>query len=226
MNLSGMCEFIARQLNDHEDCDHGVRQGTYHTWKEAHIKQALSLAASYLFSIKPDSFASPISYETTSANCTIDTGEACAKPLDILAIGDNCDNVVEETEEANSLLTMMGNACATTAAEPNTYTIKKVSDSVYTSKDVIPAGTKIILLCATPPNDISTVPNTILSEYQPLLVNFALWWLLLTDNESRSNQPRWEEYFKMVQWFVESKLLLEFSLSEDDYKYGRRRVND
>lgn len=225
MNLSGLCEFVARQLNDHEDCDHGVRQGTYHTWKEAHIKQALGLAASYLFSIKPDSFASPITYYTPEAACTIDTSIACDKPLEILAIGDNCDNVVEETEETNALLSMMTTPCVTSSAS-ETYTIMKKSDSVYVSKAEIPANTKISLLCAIPPNSIDAVPNNLLSEYQPLLVNFALWWLLLTDNESRSNQPRWEAYYQMIQWFVETKLLLEFSLSEDDYKYGRRRVND
>ena len=229
MTLSGMCEFIARQLNDHEDCDHGVRQGTYHTWTEAHIKQALSLAASYLFSIKADDFASPVVYYTPTSSCVIDTSVACDKPLEILSIGDSCDNVTEETEEVNAFLSMMNTPCVSggnSDSESTNYTVVKKSGSVYSAKAEIPANTKITLLCATAPSDIDAVPNNLLSEYQPLLVNFALWWLLLTDNESRSNQPRWEAYYQMIQWFVETKLLLEFSLSEDDYKYGRRRVND
>lgn len=226
MTTSGLCEFIARQLNDHEDCDHGTRQGTYHTWKEAHIKQALSLASSYLFSLKPDEFAIPVTYTTTESSCILDTSSACAKTLEVLSVGEGCDNVTIESEQTNDLLGMLQPSCATIEGEPDNYVLTQKSGSVYTSADNIPAGTSVTILCASDPESIDALTSTMMNEYQPLLVNFALWWLLLTDNESRSNQPRWEAYFKMVQWFVETKLLLEFSLSEDDYKYGRRRVND
>ena len=220
MNLH---EFIARQLNDHEDCDHGVRQGTYHTWKYDHIDQALQLALSYLYSIKPDAFAEPMTYTTTEDSCVIDTSGVCPKPISILTIGDDCESVLEQTEETNSLMALMGQTCAGDDT-PTTFAVTQKSGTVYLSSSLVPAGTKIKLLCARPPS-LDTSPN-ILSEYQHLLVSFALWWILLTDNESRSNQPRWEAYYAEVQRFVETKLLLEFSLSEDDYKYGRRRVND
>lgn len=225
MTIASTCEFIARQLNDHEDCDHGVRQGTYHTWKEAHIKEAIQHALSYLYAIKPDTFAKPITYQTTSTSCVLDTSGACSKPLEILSIGDNCDNVLVETDETNDLLGLLTSPCVTTTTEDTQYTLTQKSGTVYVSGSDIPKGSTISLLCAAPPNT-ATVSNDLLLEYQPLITAFALWWLLLTDNESRSNQPRWEAYFEQVKWFVETKLLIEFSLSEDDYRYGRRRVND
>lgn len=223
MTISSTCEFIARQLNDHEDCDHGVRQGTYHTWKEDHIKQAIQHALSYLYAIKPDTFAKPITYTTPSTSCVLDMSAACSKPLDILSVGDACDNVVLETDETNNLLGLLQTNCTTSSTDQ--FTLTQKSATVYVSGSEIPKGTTISLLCAAPPNT-DTVSNDTLAEYQPLITAFALWWLLLTDNESRSNQPRWEAYFEQVRWFVETKLLIEFSLSEDDYKYGRRRVND
>lgn len=225
MTISDTCEFIARQLNDHEDCDHGVRQGTYHTWKEAHIKQAVSHALSFLFTIKPDSFATPIEYTTSSSGCVLDVSGVCAKPLSILSVGEGCDNVELATEDTNDLLALMGSTCTDGNTGNSKISLRQKSPSVYLSTVDIPAGTKINLLCATPPS-VDAVSNDILTEYQPLISSFALWWLLLTDNESRSNQPRWEAYYEQVKWFVETKLLLEFSLQEDDYTLGRRRVND
>ena len=218
-------EFIARQLNDHEDCDHGVRQGTYHTWKKTHILQAIEMACCYLFSIKPDSFADPVTFQTTQDSCIINTKAACAKPLSILSVGEGCGNVVEETEETNDLLSLMTDACTSDEALTS-YTVEKKSDTVYVAGSVVPKGTSVTVLCAQPPSTDDDSADSILAEYKPLITAFACWWLLLTDNELRSNQARWQAYYMMVKDFVELKLLLEFSLNEDDYQYGRRRVND
>ena len=219
-------EFIARQLNDHEDCDHGVRQGTFHTWKKAHVLQAIDMACCYLFSIKPDSFADPVTFETTEASCIVNTKAACAKPLSILSVGGGCNNVTEETEETNDLLSLMTNPCASLSETAPSYSVSKKSDTVYVSGSEIPKGTSITVLCAQAPDTNTEAADSILTEYKPLITAFACWWLLLTDNESRSNQARWQAYYQMVRDFVELKLLLEFSLNEDDYKYGRRRIND
>ena len=225
MNLTDTCEFIARQLNDHADCDHGVRQGTYHTWKEAHIKQALDIALSYLYTLKASDFAEVITFNTTKSGTTLDTSAACTKPLKLISVGGDGDNVEVQTEETNDLLGLMSAGCTDGNTSNSTVILRQLSSSVYSGKEVIPAGTPITLLCATPPN-IGTVSNEVLTEYQILITSFALWWLLLTDNESRSNQPRWEAYYTAMKDFVEQKLLLEFSLQEDDYILGRRRVND
>lgn len=226
MTVSDLSEFIARQLNDHEDCDHGVRQGTYTTWKEPHIVQAIEHALSYVYTLVPDRFTKVVTYTTPSASCILDASGVCTKVVDLLSVGDDCDNVNIEREETNDLLALLSPSCpSSTEDEKQQFTLKRKTGSIYVSGSEIPANTKITVLCASSP-DVATVSNEILLEFQPLISSLALWWLLLTDNESRSNEARWKDYYIMAKDFVETKLLLEFSLQEDDYNFGRRKVND
>ena len=44
-------EYIAKQLNDHENQCHGVKQGSYTTWSLDHIQDAVQLGLEYIYSI-------------------------------------------------------------------------------------------------------------------------------------------------------------------------------
>lgn len=220
--MRSQAEFIARQLNDHQDSHLGVKQGTFHTWSEPHIQEALLVAVGYLFSLRPDLFSAAKELKLPEPSCTIDF--PCCKVLEILGIG-ACLNVsISEDRSSNNLLTMLPVLC--TPDKANSWSLVRLNDHLFISPVPIPANTLIRYLCAGMPDDINKVDECIFNEYNTLIVGFALWWLLLTDNESRTNLDRVDRYYQMVKDFVELKLLLEFSLNEDDYKFGRRRVND
>lgn len=220
--MRSQAEFIARQLNDHQDSHLGVKQGTFHTWSEPHIKEAIEMALSYLFSLRPDLFSEINSIKLPEPTCTIEF--PCCKVLEVLGIG-ACLNVsINEDRSANNFLTMLPMLCAVDKAK--SWSLVRINNNTFASAQLIPADTLIRYLCAGLPDDIAKVEECIFNEYNTLIVGFALWWLLLTDNESRTNLERVDRYYQMVKDFVELKLLLEFSLNEDDYKFGRRRVND
>lgn len=217
--MQAQAEFIARQLNDHEQSKRGARQGTFHTWSEPHITEALGLAASYLFSILPDQFGEIKTTKLAEPSCHFTLN--CGKVLDILGIG-GCNNVMMDEGSSNNLLSMLGSHCVDKSPEETQYTIEK-NGNVFTSSEAIPADVEITFICAELPD---VLPESIASEHGTLITSFALWWLLLTDNESRTNLERAQLYYQTVKDYVELKLLLEFSLNEDDYKHGRRVVND
>lgn len=219
--MQKQADFIARQLNDHLDSIRGVVQGTYHTWAEPHVLEALSVAIGYLFSIKPDTFAKLRSVKLAEASCYLEL--SCSKVIDVLGIGD-CHNVIlDENKGGTNFLTMLPTVC--TSGTASSWSLTRLNDHLFVSSIKIPADTMITFLCAQKPK-LEDVDQRIWDEYDSLLCAFALWWLLLTDNESRSNIERANLYYQMVKDYVEIKLLLEFSLNEDDYKFGRRRVND
>ena len=217
-------EFIARQLNDHRDSKRGVRQGTFHTWSEPHILEALDKAVSYLFSIRPDEFSVLKEIALKEASCYFQI--PCGNVLDILGIGE-CNNVsFQENQNSNNLIPLLGNRCGIEVdSETQSYTIERSGKGIFTSSSPIPAGVTITYVCAEKPST-DEVEQSLLDKHDTLITSFALWWLLLTDNESRTNLERVQLYYQMVKDYVELTLLLEFSLNEDDYKYGRRRVND
>ena len=151
------------------------------------------------------------------------------KVIDIVRIGNTqCDNVTEQPiEEINNLLPLLNTSCVPEQdPEDKQHTIREISDTTYLSDSLISKGTPIDFVCSQPPESLEGVPQSVQAEYRPLIVNFALWQLLLTDNESRTNQPRWDAYFNALRLFVETKMLMEFSLKEDDYLLGRRKVDD
>lgn len=220
--LTDMTEFIAKQLNDHESSPRGLAQPTYYTWTEHHIKQALGLAAAYVYSLKPDLFASLACHQTTVAGCTVDLSGVCGNVLRITGVGSDCDNVVERPAESKSLLGMLSTSC--TVPTPNDgsaerYTFETLAEGIVQFKEQLPVGTPIYYLCAGY-DGIDNVSDSILAEYGPMLIAFALWWLLLTDNESRSNPDRWAAYYGQVQDFVTRKMQMEFSLRATDYQDG------
>lgn len=221
--MQALAEFIARQLNDHKQSKRGARQGTFHTWSEPHIKEAIDIALSYLFSILPSIFAEIKETVLPEESCDIEF--KCCKVLDIFGIGE-CSNVsIQESPSTNNLLSMLCTPCASTGFI-SSYVLTRLTSNIFTSATPIPAGVAIRYLCAEKPDDCKEADDCILDEHATLITAFALWWLLLTDNESRTNLERAQLYYQTVKDYVELKLLLEFSLNEDDYKYGRRVVND
>ena len=77
----------------------------------------------------------------------------------------------------------------------------------------------------SPPEELEYLDDDRICQYLPLVADYALWWLFRTDSES-SNLERARLHFEGVRDFVTTKLLLEFSLQEDDYNFGRRKVDD
>lgn len=224
MNLERMSELIAKQLNDHSSSPRGAVQPTYYTWTKHHIHDAIQQGLSYLYAIKPDVFASPACFKVEDETCLVDLREHCCNVLSILGIGSTCDNVSEQEKNTNSLLPLLKTTCDSTSDNPSmdTYSYQFRGEGIVQFAEPVPANTLIHFICASPPASADDIPDCILAEYQPLIVPFALWFILLTDNESRSNQPRWESYYAQVRDFVQLKLSLEFSLRASDYIDGRQ----
>ena len=220
-------EYIAKQLNDHENQCHGVKQGSYVVWSLDHIKDAVQCALDYLFSIYPTAFPTTIhTLNQKEDSCIIDLSCVGCKVLEVIRVGhEQCDNTtIQSTTETNNLLTMLDTSCiAPTTTEDKQYTLRQLANDKYIADSIIPEDTPIDFLCTSPTEEL---PAAFIREYSSIIKNYALWQLLLTDNESRTNQPRWESYFNALKMFVEMKLLLEFSLKEDDYYLGRRLVDD
>lgn len=220
--LSHLSELVAKQLNDHTTSPRGVEQRTYYTWTEHHIHDAIQVALSYLYGIKPDAFSKKACYETLVLGCTIDLADVCCKVTTIVGVNSDCDNVTEQQAETMSLLPFLNvGACAEGEGEAATYTFKTLNPTTFQFSSPLPLGTKIFFMCARPPT-IGDVDDCVLAEYEALIVPFTLWFLLLTDNESRSNPLRWEAYYKAVQDFVTLKLRIEFSLRAEDYIDGHK----
>ena len=237
-------QFLARQLNDHTDSPSGVIQPTYTEWTEQHITDALELGVCYLFSLVPQEFASVQRLVVAEESCVVEFKPACEwfTGLVNLQIGtDMCVRLhqMEKDEEhpdeqrSNSLMDLLGTPCGT---EQETLNDMMRDDGYYWdeadgSKSVIkfnkalPVGSILTYTCATPPT-LDTLDNNEMCQYHPLIADYALWWLYRTDTESRSNLARADMHFKGVQNFVETKMLVEFSLREDDFDFGRRKVDN
>ena len=202
--------FIARQLNDSADSPHGVAQDTYYTYGETHVTQALEQATQYLYALKPDLFAGKACYTTTGCSCVVDLKAQCANVLDIIGVGSLCDNTKEQAGDVNNLSSLLASECA--VGEP-TYTYKFNTEGIAQFSSPLPEGTNVFYLCSSPTN----MTDAIRGEYQPLLTAFALWWLLLTDNESRSNLDRVDRYYRMITDFITLKLKIETDLRPENF---------
>jgi len=237
-------EFVARQLNDHCESPSGVKQDTYTEWTESHICDALQLGLCYLYSLIPQEFSELKTYTVSEGTCVVDLSSQCERFISLvnMSIGDTqCVdlNQEDESEDEDSidLLPLLGDLCVSESAsssddennddEEITYnwTVADGSTSVLKFNPDIPAGTVLTYLCAPTPS-IETIDDANLCQYHSMIADYALWWLFRTDSESRSNLERATLHFQAVQFFVETKLRIEFSLREDDYNYGSRKVAD
>lgn len=227
-------EFLARQLNDHTDSTTGVVQKTYAEWGEAHLSDAINLALCYVYSLVPQHFSSLEEITLSQKACVIELCDVCNRFMGIASLNINgvaCIDVNRSSSESNSLSDLFSVDCVSDddkSADNEDYSWEIVdgSNCIIKFDKILPSGTKIEYTCSTPPQDIDSVSESIRCEYGSLIADYALWWLFRTDSESRSNLDRARLHFDGVKHFVTTKLLLEFSLNEDDYNYGRRKVDD
>lgn len=229
MNLK---EFIAKQLNDHRDSPSGVVQDTYFEWTESHISDAIKLGVSYLYSLLPEKFTKVKEHVTTTGeDCTVQFCTECDKfmgVVDVVVDGVGCSTLVEDSGNVFSLSSMLSTGCENLSEGHQNYSWSYMGGSrcMIRFNQPIPRGTTIKYLCAEDPDDINVINDSWIKEYNPLIAEYALWWLYRTDSESKSNLDRAALHFQAIETYVTRKLLLEFSLREDDYDFGRRRVDD
>ena len=222
--VHALLQAMARQLNDHEQSPRGAIQPTFYTWTEPHLKDALELAGQYLFSIKPSVFAKAQCHQTTELSCLVDLNGACGKVIDLLAVNGSCDNIRKKDIKTNNLTPLLKTKCNTPKGESfETYNYQFVADGIIQFEKPLPSETPITYLCAAS-TGVDNMTPFLIGEYSPLLMNYALWWVLLTDNDSRSNQPRWESYFIALREFVTLKMQLEFSLKDDGFDLLSQRT--
>ena len=242
--ISNVRQFLARQLNDHSDSPSGVVQPTYTEWTEAHITDALELAVCYVYSLIPQEFSTLQKLVVAESSCVIEFKDSCERFAGVVNLQIGTDMCVplhqmEDGEQypedcrANSLMGLFGDVCGT--IEPSDNEIKR--DSTYYWNEVdgsnsavkfdkaLPVGAIVTYSCSSPP-PLDELDNSEQCQYYPLIADYALWWLYRTDTESRSNLERANLHYRAVRDFVETKLLIEFSLREDDFDFGRRKVDD
>ena len=227
MNLK---EFLARQLNDHSDSPSGVVQKTFYEFTESHIEDALSLALCYLYSLMPQDFTEVKEIKITKKNRTLDVSKTCDRFIRIVSMispeGKDID-ISEKDAEIRSLLPLLKTPCRTQSqtdeSQEYDYEVVDGTKSILWFDKPLPVGVTVIVACSKQPT-LDDMEG--LCQYHPLLSEYALWWLFRTDSESRSNLERAKLHFEGVRDFVVNKLLLEFSLREDDYSFGRRKVTD
>lgn len=220
-------ELVARQLNDHHDSPSGAQQNTYFEWTEEHITDALVSALTYLYSLAPEKFSDLKTFTTTKETCIINFCAICSNFLSVVDVGD-CSNVNEITGDVNSLSSLLSSECSDsndTILSTYEYEVVNGSDCTVKFAEPVKKGVIISYMCASHP-DATDLDNSSLVQYHSILISFALWLLMLTDSESKSNLDRAGMYYRQIQDYVELKLLLDFSLREDDYFNGRRRVDD
>jgi len=233
--MENLNEFLARQLNDHEDSARGVVQPTHFTWHKNHIENAINLAFAFLYSLIPEEFSEIKTLEVDTKDCLVSFCDECKKFMSVIdiQIGDTtCIKLTEESdEETNALGDLLSIECKREGSDENivndeySWSMIDSTNCVIQFSEEIPVGAKIRYTCAKVP-DIGMIDDPEMKEYMPIIAEFAMWWLYRTDSESRSNLLRAELHFSSLKWLVENKLKTEFSIREDDYIYTRRKVDD
>lgn len=231
-------EFLAKQLNDYggEAGKHGVIQKTFTEWSEEHICDAICLGICYMYSLMPGDFTEIKTHTVTKPKCVFDFSSLCSRFINLVSItspSGKKQTVKEKDSEIRSLTGLLGNTCyksgESTSTDPEEYSYDVVDGTkdVLLFTDEIPAGSVITYVCSKAPT-IEDLDSDKMCQYHGMIADYALWWLFRTDSESRSNLERARLHFEGLRDFVTTKLLIEFSLREDDYSSlgGRRKVDD
>lgn len=226
-------QFIAKQLNDHSESPSGVVQATYYEWTESHVTDAVNLGICYLYSLLPSKFSKSQVHILNRPECVVEFCELCSKFMNLISVtvdGEECIEIEEADDDVNDLCSLLATSCengedGTTPIDDITWKRINGSDCIIKFNNALPSGSAIKYLCSMPPDGLDDLGDDKLCEYGGLIADYALWWLFRTDSESRSNLERARLHFEGVKNFVETKLLLEFSLSEDKYDLGRRKVD-
>lgn len=228
-----LAKFLARQLNDHDDSPSGVVQNTYTEWSENHIKEAVLLGLQYLYSIIPSEFSLLKEFTTTETDCVVTFCNNCSKFLGIVSLSykdQKCIEIKKKDEETNNLLSMLAFKCRNEGdveeiQDSYDYRLMDGSTCVTVFSEPLPKGTTIRYLCGSPPESVDALNDSNIQQYYPLIADYALWWLFRTDSESRSNLSRAQLHFESMRDFVQNKMIQEFSLRENEYVFGRRKVD-
>ena len=213
--LSEMTEYMAKQLNDHESQQRGLEQRTYYSWTEAHLIDGLTLAGSYLYALKPDIFAQEQCVKLGADGCLINLKADCGNILRIVGVNGDCGNAYEAEKKKKSLSSLLKPRCVRQShSEFESFPYETLSEGIFSFRKPLKKGSIVTFLCAAY-TDINNVDDSFINEYRSFLINFALWQMLLTDNESRSNPARWASYYQGATQFIALKFRTEFDLLED-----------
>lgn len=220
-------DFLARHLNDHEESARGVKQATFHTWSRAHVEQAVQLALAFLYSLIPDRFGKIKEYTVEEEDCIIPFCDKCTKFLGLVDLeinGKKCIEIKEEKDNTNVLLPFLATRCADSAPEDETYSWMYVTNSncVLKFETPLPKGAKLRYLCSETPS-IEEIESEMMSEYLPMVAEYAAAWLFRTDSESRSNLERAKMHLETFGALVNTKLRIELALRDEDYIFGQSR---
>lgn len=220
-------DYLARHLNDHQESARGVRQPTFFTWNENHVASAVDLALAFLYSLIPERFSKVKEFTVEEEDCIISFCEDCGKFLGIVDIeidGQKCLEISESTSETNSLLGLFSIPCYKeddSTKKNYSWSYIESSTCVVKFEEELPKGTKLRYMCAEQPSI-----DELADEYLPIVAEYAAWWLFRSDSESKSSLERATHHFEGLKFLVETKLLIEFSLREDDYIFGMRKVKN
>lgn len=233
-----MKQFLARQLNDHRESQRGVRQPTYFTWSESHIEEAIEMASNFLIGLIPQEFSEIKSLKIDVPDCVVSFCGDCDKFLGLVSLSTANKKCIELTQQdkddkkKNDLLSLLTTDCyadsQTEADEPDSYSyqILDSSNCIVRFDTELPKGTEIRYSCLKRPDPKDLISDSSKAEYMPIVAEYAMYWLYRTDSESRTNLARAQEHRQMLVTLVQTKLLIDFSLVEDDYVYGNRKVNN
>lgn len=231
MAVKNLKEFLARQLNDHQDSPSGVIQKTFYEWTEEHICDAICLGICYLYSLMPQDFTKLKSHKVTKDNCLFEFNDLCPRFVNLVTMTSPSGKKVDLSEkdaEIRSLLPLLNDKCRDAKETESTsfdYDIQDGATGIVLFDKDVPVGSTIFYTCSEEPG-VDELDNDQMCQYHPLIADYALWWLFRTDSESRSNLERARLHFEGLRDFVTTKLLIEFSLREDDYIFARRKVDD
>jgi hypothetical protein len=232
MAITNLKEFLARQLNDHCESPAGIVKKTFYEWGEGHICDAVNLAMCYVYSLIPQDFTTTETLVLKADTKIVDFSSVCEKYTAFICLELPNGDIAEVTEKdaaVRDLMPLLANKCTTSSSSsnPESFTFDNVDGSkdILLFKPAVPAGSKIMFSCAKAPS-ADSITDDQLCQYGPLIAEYALWWLFRTDSESRSSLERAKLHYQAISDFVTTKLLLEFSLDEDDYNYGRLKKAD
>ncbi len=225
-------EFLARHLNDHEESARGVRQGTFFTWSEAHVREAVDVALALVYSLVPDTFARVETIDVEEEDCVFEFCEVCEKFMGIVDVeidGEKCIEMDKTGEKARSILKMLSIGCTpeeeTELNKNYTWEFVHNTTCVVKFENPLPKGSKIRYICSRKPNE-EDLEKKAFEEYLPIIAEYSAYWLFRTDSESRSNLQRADLHRQTFEKLVELKLGLEVDARNNEHIWGLRQPQD
>jgi len=222
--LDELSQLIAMQLNDHEAQQHGVEQESYYTYIYPHVLTALNECMGFLYAILPDEFTRLFCKEITEDTCLIDLNNDCEQVKGLFSVGSGCDNLYVVDDDKYDLMSIISSRCNASLdeIEDNKYGYRQLSKGIYQFNRRVEAGQKVYYTCSKF-FKVEGATSEFLSKHRAILIPYALWLILLTDNESRSNLDRSQLYYKQVETYLQTRFSIDKSLVEREY-YHRNNL--